>query len=101
MKLLIAITRGIIREQHIRRQAMFVIVVAALILLFAGATFFNAWLMERPVIFVFYWIACGWLTLAAVLLALMDMLIVRARARAAKRQLRQEIFGRNEDAGDV
>jgi undecaprenyl pyrophosphate phosphatase UppP len=91
--MIVAITKGIIRDQHMRRQAMFVIVLAALLILFVGATFLNAWLIERPWIFLFYWGVCAWFTIGAVLLALLDLLLVRVQARDARERLRKHMFG--------
>jgi membrane protein implicated in regulation of membrane protease activity len=75
---------------------MFVLVLAALVMLFAGATFFSGWLATSPVIFIIYWIICGWLTLAAVLLAIFDMLMLRLKLRREKRELSRSIFGAND-----
>ena len=91
--LVIAITRGVIRSQQMRRSAMFVMLVIALILLFLGATFLNETLLERPALFLCYWAACAWLTLTAVLLALFDLLAVRAAAARERRRVKAEIFG--------
>ena len=97
MKLIIAITRGLIRDQNTRRHAMFVLVLAALLMLFAGGTFLSGWLLGQPVIFILYWIACGWLTLAAVLLSFLDVLMLRLKLRHERRQLRRAIFGENDE----
>jgi hypothetical protein len=94
LKLILLITKGLIRDQHSRRMTMFVIVIAALVMLFAGATFLNSALMVHPVWFIMYWGACAWLTLVSVLLAIHDLLALRARARAERRALRAQIFGR-------
>jgi hypothetical protein len=61
--------------------------------LFAGATLLNSILNPRahPVWFIFYWLVCGWLTITAMLLALFDLLVVRAQARKAQRLLRGEV----------
>jgi hypothetical protein len=34
-----------------------------------------------------YWLVCAWLTLTAILLALFDILVVRAQARKAEKLL--------------
>ena len=79
---------------------MFVIVIAALVMLFAGATFLNSPLMAHPVWFVFYWGACAWLTLVSLLLAVFDLLMIRAKARAERRALRAQVFGEKDRDGD-
>ena len=86
-------TRGLLRDQNARRKTMFVIVIAALLLLFAGSTFLAPLLDPhlRPGWFIFYWLVCAWITVTAALLAVFDLLIVRARGRAEKRSLAQKI----------
>lgn len=84
-------TRGVIRDHKTRRQTMFVLLIIALVLLFAGATFLQSPLnpREHPVWFILFWLTCAWLTLTAMLLAIFDMLIVRLEARRAERALRE------------
>lgn len=86
-------TRGVMRDQTARRKTMFVLLVMALVLLFAGSTLLHSILNphEHPGRFIFYWFVCGWLTLTAMLLALFDLLVVRAQARKAERLLRGEL----------
>ena len=87
------VARGVIRDQTARRKTMFVLLVMALVLLFAGSTLLYSILNPHahPVWFIFYWLVCGWLTVTAMLLALFDLLIVRAQTRKAERLLRGEI----------
>ena len=96
VKYIILITKGVIRDQSSRRMVMFVIVLAALVMLFAGVTFLGGWLAENPVIFLVYWAACGWMTFAAILLALFDLIVVRAQERRERQRLKEEIFGKKE-----
>lgn len=84
-------TRGLIRDQTTRRRAMFVALLAAMLLLVLGSTFLQPLLISHPVWFVLFWFACAWLTLLAVLLALFDLLVGRVQARAAKKVLRAEL----------
>ena len=72
---------------------MFVVLVVALALLFLGSTFLRSLLNphEHPVCFIFYWLVCAWLTVTAMLLALFDMLVVRARARNDGKVLRNKL----------
>jgi hypothetical protein len=86
-------TRGVIRDQNTRRKAMFILVLAALVLLFSGATFLQPALSprEHPVWFILFWVACGWLAVTAILLAIFDMLVVRLEARRARRRLQQDL----------
>ena len=86
-------TRGILRDQQTRRQAMFWTIIVAAVMLFCGATFLAPTLDPRIRLgwFIFYWLACAWLTVTAVLLAVFDLLTVRAQARKEKRCLTQQI----------
>jgi hypothetical protein len=56
--------------------------------------------MAHPVWFVFYWGACAWLTLVSLLLAVFDLLMIRAKARAERRALRAQVFGEKDRDGD-
>ena len=86
-------SRGLIRDQGARRKMMFASIAVAVVLAIAGATclrdFLNA--REHPVWFILFWLACAWMTVLALLLALFDMLIVRAQSRAARRELGAEL----------
>jgi hypothetical protein len=102
LRFIIHLTRGLIREQRTRRSVMFFGMLGTLVWLFLGATVLDAWLRERPFLFVLYWLACAWVTLLVVLLALFDLLMVRAAARRERRRIAQEILKpqnlRDEDA---
>jgi len=93
-------TRGVIRDQTMRRKTMFVLVLAAMIMLFAGSTFLQPVVSSRahPVWFILYWLLCAWLTLTAMLLALFDILVVRAQARKAERLLRGRVAEETPDS---
>ena len=86
-------TRGLIRDPNARRKTMFVVVLAALVLLFSGSTFLESALnpREHPIWFILFWLLCAWLALTAMLLAVFDMLMVRAAARKAERILRSQL----------
>ena len=76
---------------------MFFVMLGSLVMLFFGATFLDGWLREHPVLFVFYWLACAWGTLTAVLLALYDLLAIRAGVRRDRRRLAAEILAKKND----
>jgi hypothetical protein len=97
VRLVLQITKGILRDQHSRRMTMFVVVIAALLMLFIGSTLLNGLLLERPLLFVGFWLVCAWLTLCAVLLAIYDLLMLRARARDERRRLRRQVFGNSDE----
>ena len=86
-------TRGVIRDQRVRRKMMLVLLVGAVVLLLCGLTFLQPTLSphEHPWRVIIFWIACIWLTLTALLLAIFDLLLVRARARDEKRRLVRKI----------
>jgi hypothetical protein len=72
---------------------MVVVLTAAVVLMISGTTFLRDVLdpHERPGWFVCFWLACSWLTVTAILLAMFDLLMLRSGARKAERQLRREI----------
>ena len=85
-------TRGVIRDQTMRRKTMFAVLVIALVLLFSGSTFLASMLnpQEHPMRFVLFWFICAWLTLTTILLAIFDLLTVRLEARKAQRGLQEK-----------
>jgi uncharacterized membrane protein len=92
--------RGLVRHQRMRRKAMFWTVLLAVGMLFCGATFLAPVLnpRERPGWFIFYWLACAWVTITVVLLAIFDLLMVRAQARAQRRELAKNLADSPDDA---
>lgn len=88
-------TRGLLRDQPSRRKTMAVSLVVAVVLLAAGLTVFRPWLdpHEHPWRFIFYWLACAWETVLVLLLAIFDLLLVRAQNRAARKRLAEQ-FGK-------
>ena len=93
LRMILLMTRGIILDPRTRRWAMFILLLAALLMLFAGSTFLSG-SIDTPWSFILYWGACGWLTLGALLLALWDLLLLRAAARHERRKLEKEISER-------
>src|SRR5437762_13675726 len=87
-------TRGVIRDQTVRRKTMFILLIIALLLLFFGSTFLAPTINPRqhPVWFILFWFVCAWLTLTAMFLAIFDMLVVRLQGRRASRTLRDEFL---------
>jgi hypothetical protein len=97
VKLIIQITKGVLRDQTMRRNTMFCVVLAAVLMLFGGSTFLSEFLISRPMYFIFYWAICAWLTVLSLLLALYDLLVVRAQARSMKKRLHTELLGSEDD----
>lgn len=87
------LTRGVVRDQSTRRKTMFSILGMAILMLVAGTTFLQETLDHRahPAWFIIFWLACGWLTATALLLALFDLLILRAQSRAIRKELGKEL----------
>jgi hypothetical protein len=85
--------RGVIRDQATRRWVMFITLVIAMLMLFSGTTFLQPLLSTREHRgwFVLFWVACAWLTLTALLLALFDLLMLRAQDRAARKILSEKL----------
>ena len=85
-------TRGVIRDQGMRRWMMFAVLVVAMLMLAAGTTLLQDALdpHQHPTRFIFFWLVCAWLTISALLLAAFDVLMVRAQARAARRLLKEQ-----------
>ena len=88
-------TRGLIVDQHLRRLTMFYVVLAAMLMAFFGDLFLGNWMQPREHFFRFavYWLACGWLTILAALLAIYDLLLLRVQHRLVRHQLRRRILG--------
>jgi len=88
-------TRGLIRDQKSRRKMMGISIAVAIILAAAGLTILRPWLdpHEHPWRFILFWFACAWEIVLAVLLALLDLLLMRAQERDARKALREQIAG--------
>lgn len=70
---------------------MFWLIMAAMVMLFFGSAFISdRWAREHPWLYLLYWLVCAWLTLAGMLLALLDLLIIRAAHRIARRKIERE-----------
>ena len=95
MKTSLLVAKGILRDQSMRRSAMFVVLMAALILLFLGSTLLEGYLADHIGAFFIYWGVCGWLTLTAILLAVYDLLRLRVEARQEQENAKKRIFGEN------
>src|SRR5215471_11635812 len=86
-------TRGVIRDQRTRRKAMVVLLALAVLMLLAGFTLFQSALnpREHPWFVILFWVICVWLTFTALVLAIFDLLMVRAEARKAQLALREKL----------
>jgi energy-converting hydrogenase Eha subunit E len=93
VKFILQITKAILGNRTMRRKTMFALLLGALAMVFAGATFLEKWLAGEALLFLLYWAVCAWLTFTAVLLALFDMLVMRAVLRREREALKQKILG--------
>lgn len=88
----VQVTRGLLRDERSRRKTMGISLLIAVITLVAGLTVLRSWLTphEHPWRFILFWFACAWETLLVLLLALLDLLLIRAKARTARKAFREE-----------
>lgn len=93
-------TRGLLRDERSRRKTMAVSLLVAVLMLVGGLTFLRPWLNphEHPWRFILFWFACAWETILVLLLALLDLLLVRAQTRAERKLLREQ-FGKGSSPG--
>lgn len=77
LRLIISITKGILRDRTVRRAVLFWLVMATLALVALGFWLLDDWLKAHPLLFLLYWGGCFWLTITFALLAVYDMLRVR------------------------
>ena len=98
LQTILLLTKGIIRDQRMRRSMMFWIMLAALVMLFLGSWLLTErWARQHPWLYLIFWLICAWLTLTGVLLALLDILALRAAQRAARRVLEQQMIQKLKD----
>jgi hypothetical protein len=59
-------------------------------LLVWGTTWLSEYLVHRPILFLFYWATCAFLTGLALINALLDMIIVRKKTRDEQTSLAEK-----------
>jgi hypothetical protein len=96
-RLIIQLTRAFLRDSQARRSLMFWTTVGSLLTLFLGATVLSGVLASRPLLFIAWWAICAWLMLAAALLAIFDLLMIRAAERQARRDIGRRVFEEKDD----
>ena len=95
LRLVILLSKGILRDQRTRRIAMLWLMGTAVVTMFFGSWLLSDdWARAHPWLYFLYWAACAWLTLTGVLLAVLDILLIRAAARATQRRLEQQFAER-------
>jgi hypothetical protein len=72
---------------------MLIVLGTALLLLALGSTVLGPVLNphEHPGRFILFWVVCGWLTVTSILLAVLDLLLVKLQSRRAQRALRDNL----------
>jgi hypothetical protein len=91
-RLVILLTKGVLRDTRLRRNLMLWLMLVAMVMLFLGSWLMSDdWARRHFWLYFVYWAACGWITLAGVLLAIFDILIIRRTARAMRIRLEREI----------
>jgi hypothetical protein len=89
---ILLLTKGVLRDTRLRRNMMLWLMLAAMVMLFLGSWLMpDEWARRHVWLYFAYWAACAWLTLTAVLLAVFDMLVIRATARAMRRRIEEDI----------
>ncbi|MGH8045770.1 MAG: hypothetical protein ACREKL_00870 [Chthoniobacterales bacterium] len=88
----VAVSIGIMRDQFQRRRVMFILVLASLCMLAAGTFLLWNFFTTHPLAFALYWLACGWLLICVILLAVYDLLMVMRRGREERSAARRKIF---------
>jgi hypothetical protein len=98
VRFIIQVTQGLVRDERTRRTTMAIVIVVAVVMVAVGLTGLRSWLepKEHTGRFILFWFACAWVTLTGSLLALLDLLMVRAKARRARKVLREEALKRSD-----
>jgi drug/metabolite transporter (DMT)-like permease len=101
-RFIIQVTQGLVRDERTRRTTTAILIVVAAVMVAVGLAGLRSWLepKEHTGRFILFWFACGWVTLTASLLALLDLLMVRAKARQVRKALREDALKRS-DANSV
>ena len=68
------------------------LMLVAMVMLFLGSWLMpDEWARHHVRLYFLYWVMCAWLTIAGMLLAVFDMLIIRAAGQAMRRRIEQDI----------
>ena len=92
LRAILLLTKGMLRDTRLRRNVMLWVMAAALVMLFLGSWLLSdEWARRHVWLYFAYWAACAWLTVAGMLLAVFDMLVIRAAAKAMRRRIEEDI----------
>jgi MFS-type transporter involved in bile tolerance (Atg22 family) len=92
LRFVIAVSIGISRDQWQRRRVIFILLLAAMSMFAAGTFLLGNWFATHPLAFAIFWLACAWILVCVILLAIYDLLLVMRRGREERRAARREIF---------
>ena len=90
VRFIVAVSRGILRDQGMRRSVLFGLVLGAMLMVFAGSVLLDSWLEANAFWFLLFWGVCMWLTLTSFFLAFYDLLAVRRDAARERHQLKAD-----------
>ena len=92
LRAILLLTKGILRDTRLRRNLMLWLMLVAMVMVFLGSWLISyEWMRKHLWLSIAYWAVCIWLTIAGLLLAVFDMLIIRAAGRAMRRRIEQDI----------
>ena len=85
--------KGLLRDPKMRRIMMAITIAIAALLLVIGLTGLRSWLNphEHAWRFILFWLVCAWQTTFALLLAVFDLLMTRASARAERKAFLDQV----------
>ena len=97
IRFILAYSLGLIRDSQTRRHTMFYTTLGSVMLLFVGSVLIDHVLREHPFWFIAWWGLCAWLMVASLLLAVFDILMIRAAARKARRDMARKVLAQEPD----
>ena len=78
---------------------MFYLTLGAIGMMAGGMIWISPMARDNPLVALLYWFACGWVTITTALLALFDLLLVRAALHRERHQLEREIQRKEGQSG--
>ena len=94
---ILTISRVLLQDKEARRKIMFYSSIITMVLVFSGAFLLSGTLQKSWVLFLGFWGLCFASTLFMLLMALYDLLSVRAQHRLEMRKLRKRMQDAVED----
>ena len=91
----------LIRHRPYRRNLLFVSTIVTLILVFVGAIPLGPFLMERPLGFTLFWLACSSLVGFVFILAIYDLIRIRTDHRHRMIELEKELAEAADEAREM